>query len=64
MKLEFNRATKIKSVGTRLTQEEYEIVSQVANVHGCSLGEAIATMVRAVIKEMNLTKNNSGVICK
>ena len=55
MKLEFNRLTKVKAVGTRLTEDEYDFVKDLAEKNKVSLGEAIHVLVIAAIKELLVT---------
>lgn len=52
MKLDFNRLPKVKAVGTRLTEKEYEIVQRLAKENKVSIGEAIHVLIRAALNEI------------
>lgn len=55
MKLEFNRLPKKYNVGTRLTEDEYKFVKELAGKNKSSLGETVHVLVVAAIKELLVT---------
>ena len=52
MKLEFNRKSKRRMVGIRLTEEEYEIIYSLSKKNKVSVAETSAVLIRAAIKEI------------
>jgi hypothetical protein len=60
MKLEFNRLPKIKAVGTRLTEDEYNVVEKLAKENKVSMGEAVHVLIRAALNEIEMGKLRRG----
>jgi len=54
MLLEFERKSKKKMVGVRLTDEEYSAIEKVAKMNEVAIMEASRQLIRASLKELKL----------
>ena len=53
MKLNFERKQKVKMLGIRLTQKEYNQVEKLAKLHDESIAETCRVLIIAALNEVN-----------
>ena len=52
MKLNFERKPKVKMLGIRVTQEEYNQVQELAKLHNESIGETCRVLIIGALSEI------------
>jgi len=52
MKLNFERKPKVKMIGTRVTQDEYNQIEKLAKLHDESIGETCRVLIVGALNEV------------